>query len=428
MSQVLRFVSTGFLLLIFPLIVFAGSDKNKTILFFSSGQVISPSLMESCYQLLKDVSADMEVQVQYESNPGVFNELSELRKYRSIVILHQLAPGLLDKYQKENFAAYMVGDEHHSGGSLISIQINNPSGTARTDQPKAWSWFSELTEMPSYKGIDPLEQMTASGLDLIALVPGMEHAANLGSVSNSKILPHPTPSGELKGGKVFTIRTENSPGLFSNGSKDHQGSSFFQSSLRQALLWIIKGDFRPGRVKLLDLSTEDRISGLKILWRTGMEDDLNDPAIFEVQKSADGAKWETISVFHGGENTKMRKIMEFWDSNPEKGRFFYRIKQSAAGKVIDISDWVRVDIGTLAPGLAIYPNPVSRELFFELDGEENENFKVTLETINGQKIMQKHSPGFYCKSEFDVSGLTPGIYLVRVVSDRVELSRKIIKY
>lgn len=78
--------------------------------------------------------------------------------------------------------------------------------------------------------------------------------------------------------------------------------------------------------------------------------------------------------------------------------------------------------------LSIYPNPANDQLFIELDGLQGIDINVQLLDLNGKVVRGEQvlaKPRDW-QSNVDISNLTPGIYMVRIISKDQQFNRKVI--
>lgn len=72
--------------------------------------------------------------------------------------------------------------------------------------------------------------------------------------------------------------------------------------------------------------------------------------------------------------------------------------------------------------LTIYPNPTSNTLYLAMEGYQLADFEVQVQSIVGTEVALNIAKG---NSEIDMSGLTSGVYLVRLVKDDLQIVKKV---
>ncbi len=93
------------------------------------------------------------------------------------------------------------------------------------------------------------------------------------------------------------------------------------------------------------------------------------------------------------------------DYSPERGRNYYRLKQTDLDGTSSHSKTVAVNI-TTAVKLRLYPNPASG--LVRIDAGDDTIQSVEVLNIHGARVLQASSTG-----QIDLGGLTPGVYVVR---------------
>ena len=78
-------------------------------------------------------------------------------------------------------------------------------------------------------------------------------------------------------------------------------------------------------------------------------------------------------------------------------------------------------------GLKIYPNPARNKVIVEFDNPRNERLNIRLINLNGQIVAEKTIVS-HGKAETDIelSGLSPGLYTLKITGDKVNATRKLI--
>ncbi|MFP4469615.1 MAG: T9SS type A sorting domain-containing protein, partial [Bacteroidales bacterium] len=90
------------------------------------------------------------------------------------------------------------------------------------------------------------------------------------------------------------------------------------------------------------------------------------------------------------------------------------LKQSATG-IVDQS---------LEAGLAIYPNPAKDQVFIELNNSEYSSIRMVLTNAAGYEVMVKEIDQL--RTRIDVSGMTSGVYVVKIESGNEIVYRKLV--
>jgi len=79
-------------------------------------------------------------------------------------------------------------------------------------------------------------------------------------------------------------------------------------------------------------------------------------------------------------------------------------------------------------GLSVYPNPASEKLNISFSLAETQNVKIEFVSLNGVVLFHDDLASFKgeYKKSMDVSSFSPGVYLLKLTSDRGNSVRKIV--
>jgi hypothetical protein len=183
----------------------------------------------------------------------------------------------------------------------------------------------------------------------------------------------------------------------------------------------------PLPVELLTFSAEKSTNAVKLKWTTLTE--VNND-YFDVLRSSDGIKFESIGRVKGAGNAKSSSTYSLLDPNPLKGENFYQLKQVDFDSKSQLSQIIKVSFETnTVPQIRLYPNPVSG-VNFKLDlNSFEEDVTVIMRDVSGKEIFVKR---LTAQSDKLISGdelntqLPPGVYLISVNTDSLFLSEKLI--
>ncbi|MEL7195091.1 MAG: PQQ-dependent sugar dehydrogenase [Bacteroidota bacterium] len=138
--------------------------------------------------------------------------------------------------------------------------------------------------------------------------------------------------------------------------------------------------------------------------------DIPDQAIFEVQRTVDEVRYETLGQVNSWEQGP---VYTFTDNDPIDGKAFYRIRVTDANRVPDYSPQVAVSYPELLP-VRLYPNPVQGDLYLAFEALDA---PATLEIFNmmGQKVhtMYVEQTGTF-EQPVDIARLFSGWYGYRI--------------
>ncbi len=184
-------------------------------------------------------------------------------------------------------------------------------------------------------------------------------------------------------------------------------------------------------VEWLDFDFERSREGVILNWKTASE--LNN-SHFEIERRSVSydTEFRKIGERKGAGDSREILSYQFLDPRPSVGVNLYRIRQVDFDGTEDVSKTIEVLVDTreLAAPLTLHPNPVYQTLDVQVL-PEIQSHTYTLEIINlqGQMVAEKQliSSRFMQHVELDISHLSSGIYMYRVI-DGIELSSgKIVK-
>ena len=165
----------------------------------------------------------------------------------------------------------------------------------------------------------------------------------------------------------------------------------------------------PVPVTLTYLDAKLQKDGVSLDWETASE--LNNKH-FEVERSTDSEKWELLDVVVGVGESTVRTNYSYTDADPFLGVNYYRLKQVDYDGSYEYSPIVSVRVVNEA--ISVFPNPVSNELFVELNQEASG--RLLLYNQVGQIVRQFAFKQRYSAS-MDLSELVSGVYFLQVLDD-----------
>lgn len=152
-------------------------------------------------------------------------------------------------------------------------------------------------------------------------------------------------------------------------------------------------------VELLDFTATKLHHEILLEWSTATE--VNN-AYFEVERSADGLRFESMDVVKGEGNSISLKEYTYIDSSPLLGKNYYRLKQVDFDGSAEYSEFVAVN-NLNRVRLNLYPNPTSKNLNLDIPLE---NYQWQIISTNGA-IMKN---GTQELTSLDLSDFAAGIY------------------
>ncbi len=158
-----------------------------------------------------------------------------------------------------------------------------------------------------------------------------------------------------------------------------------------------------------------------IFWSTTAEQQHHS---FELQRSNDGANFETMGIIRATGNNNRTKQYSFTDDHPEQQKHYYRLKQvDIDGRYVFSNIIVLISKVETQNNIQVFPNPIKNNttIIFAEPIQETEPFLLI--NSNGQvidRILIKGRTGYV-----DLGGKAPGLYLL--VNHKLRLTVKLHK-
>ncbi|TAH03949.1 MAG: T9SS C-terminal target domain-containing protein [Sphingobacteriales bacterium] len=176
-------------------------------------------------------------------------------------------------------------------------------------------------------------------------------------------------------------------------------------------------------VKLNDFTAYENNVGVKLNWETDIEVNT---LKFELQRSVDGVKFETIDT----QNTKAEAgnssqplTYNYVDKDPQVGTIYYRLKTVYIDKSAPESELNTLSLSLdVANTLIVYPSVVNDELNMRWREKYNDKFKLDIYDVTGKMVLS------YTKLKgqsytANISDLASGVHILKV---KDELTNKLI--
>ncbi|HMQ63894.1 MAG TPA: T9SS type A sorting domain-containing protein [Flavilitoribacter sp.] len=174
-------------------------------------------------------------------------------------------------------------------------------------------------------------------------------------------------------------------------------------------------------VELTFFKAKQQGGAVELTWQTAAE--INND-FFEVQRSGDGDRWETVARVNGAGNSTQSLNYALTDRFPLSGQSYYRLRQVDFNGEFRFSEVAAIAApsGGESP-LAVYPNPVSDLLTIEGPSEQLEDIAILDllgRRVNGVAIVREAAT----RCSADLSGLPSGVYLLRTADGVQKIYRK----
>ena len=191
---------------------------------------------------------------------------------------------------------------------------------------------------------------------------------------------------------------------------------------------IVLQRINPLPVELVSFKAALKNSQVVLQWATASEKD-NDR--FEIERSKDGKNFTKIGSVQGMGTSSLTNNYTFTDKNPSAGTNYYRLKQIDYDGTFEFSKVVAVSAKAIASELSTkaYPNPVTDILQVTISVPVAQNAVVGIYDLNGRKVIDKSQALEAGTNNFKipVQQLQTGLYLLKVVSEEMESTTRILK-
>jgi hypothetical protein len=153
-----------------------------------------------------------------------------------------------------------------------------------------------------------------------------------------------------------------------------------------------------------------------LYWVTASE---TNNRFFSLQRSSDGNGFKTIAVIEGAGNSSQVLNYSFIDGNPVAGINYYRLEQTDYNGRTFLSNTIALrNIVEFSDGFMVFPNPATDFINVLSRIKDDE---IEMLNASGSSVIKTRS-----KNKIDISGLTDGIYFLRINSAENYPAQKII--
>jgi hypothetical protein len=179
-------------------------------------------------------------------------------------------------------------------------------------------------------------------------------------------------------------------------------------------------------VELISFSAKCNTNAVELVWATASE--INND-YFEVQKSDDGNVWYYIGTVKGAGNSSIINNYSFVDKE-NTANAYYRLRQVDFDGKFEFSPVIFSNCNNSEEvNLIIYPNPVTDNLNVMVENWKSKKIDWEIVNTTGQVVLKgnfKHADSYFVE-QINMSGLKPGMYVVRFMDDDNLVIRKVDK-
>lgn len=216
--------------------------------------------------------------------------------------------------------------------------------------------------------------------------------------------------GSVAGGHIFPIGTTNSEGF---GNK-HIMNTWWNGIEAKGVNTLKLTELSPVillPITLCRWTAQNQTNYVLLEWTTASEEGNN---YFTIERSFDGANWETLGKVEGAGTTSMSHSYSFEDKNPLSGISYYRLKQTDFNGKSTYSSIKCINRpNDDVDNFIVYANEESNS--FIVEGAEIAACPIEIHDILGHKITEI---SFYSlstsKVAIDVTKISAGTYIVTI--------------
>lgn len=185
----------------------------------------------------------------------------------------------------------------------------------------------------------------------------------------------------------------------------------------------------PLPVEMLFLTAQCSGEQVEIIWQTASE---TNNAGFVIEKSTDFDNFTQIGYVHGAGNSNSVLSYSFIDTESAAGDNYYRLKQVDYDGVYKYSEIVVAscsDDDISIPVFDVYPNPTKDIINISGENLPSEDADIRIYNVIGSLIWQtevKTTSGI-AFTRFDMTGLPPAMYVVKIISGDFVAVKKVEK-
>ncbi|MBI1226479.1 MAG: T9SS type A sorting domain-containing protein [Bacteroidetes bacterium] len=162
-------------------------------------------------------------------------------------------------------------------------------------------------------------------------------------------------------------------------------------------------------VEIMDFVLKNTQHSIELNWQTASE--LNN-SHFEIERSADSGKWETLGENEGHGTTLTQHSYSFIDKWPLTGLNYYRLKQVDFNGNFEYSKVISVNLVSNGGKGSISPNPASEAISINLPNN-SETYQATVYDLSGKAWQNSNLPN----NQLIISELPNGIYFLKITDE-----------
>jgi hypothetical protein len=175
-------------------------------------------------------------------------------------------------------------------------------------------------------------------------------------------------------------------------------------------------------VELVAFGGEVTKKGNLLKWTTVSE--LNND-YFELQRSSEDAIFETTAIIKGNGTTNTTSQYTYLDEHANVPYHYYRLKQVDYNGNSQLSDEIYLE-ALPSDDLEIYPNPANEEVVISTGRDLKKPIQIAVYNSIGALVLIKEITSYNLRHHLNISELSSGYYLVKVLSASNQVTGKFI--
>jgi hypothetical protein len=180
---------------------------------------------------------------------------------------------------------------------------------------------------------------------------------------------------------------------------------------------IVFNNSNPVPVTFTGIQASQKNTAVEVTWQVAGESGIKQ---YVVERSTDGSNFSAIGTVTAKGNSNSAVNYSLTDAAPVGGNNFYRVMSVGVSGDVTYTAIVKVSMGSVQPGIAIYPNPVTDgHIGLQLTNQPAGKYYVRLLSITGQELYKttiSHAGGSGTQILNVPTNLAQGVYKLEVVT------------
>jgi hypothetical protein len=285
-----------------------------------------------------------------------------------------------------------------SGGSILQVGSDGSAAAALLIPSSGGTdWASSNNIILPNDGSNPVNAMKlADGISFVNAATASTYDGVLTSFTSGGSTTYFKQLGNAPNGFIETTVASNGPAAYGTGVSGPKTLSATGTL----------------PITLVDFQAVVNEGAVDLSWTTMLESNADH---FDVERSADGAKWDVIGTVKAKGNSSVATSYSFTDGNPGSGTLEYRVHGYDKDGRPTLSP-VKSVRTTAVANVSVYPNPATNYVNIAIPAAETTAVNIRLIGLSGQLLAEKNvaNAGGTVQT-FTVNNYPPGNYLIQVL-------------